>query len=165
MPLEDTLVHPPACVSHTALTVMHRWTRNPLLLMVPCGISSFTNHGHAILHTHLCSPSCRAWPHSQMRCRTHEYALHTSLLPYPVSVVCKIIVSIHPIFHKFLTTQPFWGQSYSKTALGLSETYRFSCFQVRCKCRISEHKTHRLCLNTGRESLSDGHNHPRTIVR
>lgn len=111
--------------------------------------------------THLCSPTCRARPHFQMRCRIHEYALHAPLPPYPVSVVCKIIESIHPVLHKFLTTQPFLIPSYSKTTLGLSETSRFSCFQVRCKCRISEHKTHRLCLSTCRESLSDGHNHSR----
>ena len=41
--------------------------------------------------THLCSPTCRARPHFQMRCRIHEYALHAPLPPYPVPVVCKII--------------------------------------------------------------------------
>ena len=111
--------------------------------------------------THLCSPTCRARPHFQMRCRIHEYALHAPLPPYSVSVVCKIIESIHHLILMFPMIQPFLTPSYSKTALGLSETSRFSCFQVRCKCQISEHKTHRLCLSTGRESLSDVHNYLR----
>ena len=146
----------------TALIVVHCRTRNFCHRIIQCGFSPFyiPRTHHTAVHTSVAQP---AVPDPISRCGVgYTNMPYTRLCRH---ILCPWFVKLSRasiiFLLRFPKTRPFLTPSYSKTALGLSESSRFSGFQVRCKCQISEHKTHRLCLNTGIESLSDVHNYLR----